>query len=120
MPYYQRVQIMGVTGAAAELKFNEQGQPRTHFSVFVEEAWRDKVSGDRKKLTTIFRCTAFNAMAQSAARVLGKGTWIFVEGRMRCRAVEGREFWSVTVDAFRRLERNEPEDESQAPEHDDP
>lgn len=115
MPYYHQTQIMGVTGGAAELKFDEAGRPRCNFSVFVEEYWRDPATGDRKKLTTIYRCTAWNKSADHAAKVLKAGTWVFCVGRMRSRKHHDREYWSMTIDSFRLIERwsGNAEDESQ-------
>ena len=113
MPYYAQTQIMGVSGAAAELKFDEAGRPRCNFSVFVEEYWRDPATGDRRKLTTVYRCTAWNKTADHAAKVLKAGTWVFCVGRMRSRKHEGREYWNLTIDRLQLIERWAAEDESQ-------
>lgn len=117
MPYYQKTQIMGVTGGPAELKFDEAGRPRCNFSVFVEEYWRDPATGDRRKLTTIFRCTAWNKVADHAAKVLKGGTWVFVVGRMRSRKHNDREYWSMTIDRLQLIERWSGKDEDQSQEN---
>lgn len=113
MPYMQRIQLMGVTGSDAEFKVNDTG-PFARFSVCVEEFWRDSRSGERKNLKTWFRCSAFGKIAEQAAKALPSGTWVFLEGRMRMRRVNDMDYWTVTVDNFRKLskpERPEPPDE---------
>lgn len=116
MPYFQRVQVMGVTGQAPEFKALDNG-PLTRFSVCVEEWYRDSVGG-KKKITTWFRCSAFNKLAEQAAKALkNPGTWVFVEGRLRTRKVEEREFWSITVDSFRILG---PRTHEEQPDQDQP
>lgn len=115
MPYMQRIQLMGVTGQAAEFKVLPSG-PLANFSVCVEEFWRDQQTGERKNLKTWFRCSAFGRIAEQAAKALPSGTWVFLEGRMRMRRVDDKDYWGVTVDNFRRLskpDRPEPEDEVQ-------
>lgn len=121
MPYFQRVQIMGVTGDEPEYKVLDSG-PLARFSVCVDEYYRDK-DGEKQKIKTWFRCSCFGKLAEQAQQALGKGTWIFVEGHMRTRQVRDekgilRDFWSITVDQFRRLEGKrvrdpQPEDMSE-------
>ena len=117
MPYHQRIQIMGVTGDDATFKVYDSG-PLSHFSVCVEEWWRVPTTGERKHLKTWFRCSAFWRLAEAAAKILKRGTWVFVEGRIRTRKVGDKEYWTVNVDSFKSLsvrERKhaEPEDENQ-------
>ncbi len=112
MPYFQRAEIMGVTGEdAADLQFLANGTPFSHFNVCVEERWRDQITGEKRAVKTWFRCSAWGKIANQANKVLKPGTWVYCEGRMRCRKADnGVEFWSLTVDGFRKLSRPDPAD----------
>lgn len=116
MPYHQRITIMGVTGNDPELKILDTGQ-LAKFSVCVEERYRVQTTGEKKKRVTWFRCSAFGKLAEQAGKVIKKGTWLFVEGRMRCRKEGEREYWNITVETFRNLTPRsaEAEDEDQTP-----
>ena len=105
MPYYQRVQLMGVTGEAADLKVYDTG-PISHFSICIEERFRVPTTGEKKMVTTWVRCSAFGRVAEQAHKVLRSGTWVFAEGRLRMsKGNDGREMWGVNVDTFRNLSR---------------
>lgn len=102
--YYQRIIVMGVTGAdPADLNFTGNGTPVSHFSVCVDEHYQDTNTGRRGHLTTWFRCTAWNQLATQAKKVLAPGTRVFIEGRMRCQRKENKDYWGLTVDGFRVL-----------------
>lgn len=111
MAYFQRVQIMGVTGDDPTMKILESG-PFARFSVAVDEWYRNQ-QGDSKRITTWFRCSAFGKVAEQVMKQLPTGTWVFVEGRMRVRKVEKREFVTITVDQFRKLMPSKHEQEDQ-------
>lgn len=102
---------MGVTGEKPTLKIIATG-PFARFSVAVDEHYRNQ-QGDHKKITTWFRCSAFGKVAQQAMKQLPTGTWVFVEGRMRVRKVEDREFFTITVDSFRVLLKSRHEEDDQ-------
>jgi single stranded DNA-binding protein len=102
--YFQRVQVMGVTGVAPVLKILDTG-PLAKFSICVEEWYRNQ-KGDSKRITTWFRCSAFGKVAEQVHKQVERGTWLFAEGRMRVKkADDGREYFSITVDTFRKLEQ---------------
>lgn len=107
MPYMQRLAIMGVTGSDPEKKVLDTGLV-AHFSVCVEEYWRNDNDGKRQSTTTWFRCSAFGRVGEQAMKLLPKGTWIYLEGRMRCRRANDIDYWSVNVDNFRKLTPPKP------------
>lgn len=111
------MQIMGVTGEDADLRIIASG-PLSHFSVCVEEWRRVPTTGEKKRTTTWFRCSAFGRIGEQAHKQLKKGTWVLAEGRMRCVKKNDKEYWGLTVDMFRDLtfrpkHETEPEDENQ-------
>jgi len=104
MPYYHRTEIMGTVGRTPELKYSEQGRPRCHFSVFVNESYTADATRERTKILTVYQCVAFGPIAEQASVVLTTGCWVFVCGRIRTHKTEEKEWWSVTVDQFIRLD----------------
>jgi single stranded DNA-binding protein len=114
MAYFQRLEIMGVAGTDPVLKILDTG-PYARFSVAVDE-WHRNPEGRSTKITTWFRCSAFGRVAEQCVKAITKGTYVFIEGRIRVRKVEDREFWSVTVDLFRRINDKpfHPEDDVEA------
>lgn len=115
---------MGVVGGDPEFKVLDSG-PMSRFSVCVEERWR-ATNGEKKVMTTWFRCSAFQRPAEQVKKVLKKGSWVFLEGRMRMRKGENNyEHWNVTVDTFRNLSHrpgsreHDPADEDQTNRHDE-
>jgi single stranded DNA-binding protein len=117
MAYFQRLQIMGVTGEAPTFKIVSSG-PLARFSVCVTEWWRDK-QGESKKIDTWFRCSAFGGVGESVMKQVDKGTWIFLEGRVRMRLVNGKERMTVNVDQFRKLEPRERNHSDAMPAYED-
>lgn len=110
MPYHQRLQLMGVTGVDANMQITDTGE-LSHFSVCVEEYWRSPATGEVKKNTTWFKCSAFGKIAVQAHKHLKRGTWVYVEGRMRAVRKGDKEYWGVNVSMFRDLTPREPSGE---------
>lgn len=107
---------MGVTGTPATLEITDTG-PRSHFSVCVEEHWRNLNTGKRKERITWFKCSAFGRIAEQAHKRLTGGVWVYCEGRIRTVKKEGKDYWGMNVDSFiltQHVKKGvEPEDENQ-------
>ena len=105
-PYFQRVQLIGMTGDQPEFKILPNN-PFSRFNVAVDEWYKNRETGKNTKITTWFRCSAFGKTAEHAKNIIEPGKMIFIEGRLRVRRTEDREFWSITVDTFRMLDKRE-------------
>lgn len=85
----------GTLGSDPELRFSPSGTAVTNFSV--AESYK---KGD-ERLTSWFRCVAFNDMAETICESLRKGQRIIVQGRMQEETYEKdgeeRKSWSVLV-----------------------
>jgi len=55
---------------------------RAVLDLAVNRIWRDK-SGEKKEETDFFRIKAFGALADNAGKYLGKGSKVFVQGRIK-------------------------------------
>ena len=51
------------------------------FDLAVDRTWRDQ-SGSRHDASDFFRIKCFNALADNAGKYLGKGSKVFVQGRI--------------------------------------
>lgn len=54
---------------------------RAVFDLAVNRAWRDG-SGEKKETTDFFRIKSFGSLAENAGKYLGKGSKVFVQGRI--------------------------------------
>lgn len=79
--------IVGNITADPELKFLNNGTPKTEFSVAVSHYWTDS-SGEKQEKTSFFDVVAWRYLAEDAARVLEKGVRVIVTGRLEQRSWE--------------------------------
>jgi single stranded DNA-binding protein len=81
---YNHVTILGRLGADPETRLTKGESTVTHFSVAVDESYKDRNDIKIEK-TTWFRCEAWNGRGEAIARTVGKGNRILIEGRMEFR-----------------------------------
>lgn len=86
MASYNRIQIIGNVTADLELRQTQSGISATSFTVAVNEKLKDGTDE-----TTFIDMVAFDKRADVAARYLGKGTPVFVEGKLKCRKWQDRQ-----------------------------
>lgn len=77
-----RVQVIGNIGQDLELKHTPSGKAVVNFSVACNEKFKDV------ERTEWVRCTAWDKTAELAAKYLGKGRQVYVEGRLQTREYE--------------------------------
>ncbi|CAJ0718490.1 Single-stranded DNA-binding protein [Ralstonia thomasii] len=70
--------------------------PYATIHIAVDQTWKDG-SGARQKKTSFFRLTQFGPAAEHSGRYLGKGSEVYVEGRIESSAYEkdGETRWST-------------------------
>lgn len=79
-----KVQLTGHLGADPEMRYTPQGSAVTTFRVASNRTWNDK-EGQRHEDTEWFRIVAWDKLAEICNQYLGKGTRIYVEGRLQTR-----------------------------------
>jgi single-strand DNA-binding protein len=85
-----KVMLIGYVGADSEMKFTPGGIPVTNFSLAVNETYKN--GGGVKKTSTLWiRCVAWRRWAEIAGEFVGKGKFVYVEGRLQLRSYEDRE-----------------------------
>jgi Single-strand binding protein family len=79
-----RVILIGNAGENAELRFTSSGKPVAHFSVALNESFKNG-NGEKVERVEWFRCVAWNWLAEVCGQYLTRGTQVFLEGRLQTR-----------------------------------
>lgn len=79
---FNKIFLVGNLGRDPELRYTAQGTPVCSFSMATNERRKDR-NGEMQDITTWFRITLWNRMAETASQYLQKGKQVFIEGRLR-------------------------------------
>lgn len=79
---FNKIILVGNLGRDPELRYTAQGTPVCSFSLATNERKKDR-SGESQDVTTWFRVTLWNRLAETASQYLTKGQSVYVEGRLR-------------------------------------
>lgn len=79
---FNKVIVVGNLGRDPELRYTPQGTAVCDFSIATNEKRRDK-AGEMQNVTTWFRVTLWNKLAENASKYLTKGSPVYIEGRLR-------------------------------------
>jgi single-strand DNA-binding protein len=82
MPTLNRVQLIGRLGKDPESKYTPTGKKVTHFSLAVDNRWKDK-SGETKESTEWVNIEVWGRLGEVCQEYLKKGSLIFLEGRLK-------------------------------------
>jgi single-strand DNA-binding protein len=82
--------LIGNLGRDPELRYTQNGQAVTNFSLATSENWTDK-SGERTERTEWHRIVAWGKTAELCAQYLSKGRTVYIEGRLQTRDWEDKE-----------------------------
>lgn len=80
-----KVILLGNIGQQPEVRALPSGQRVATFSVATSDRYKDKQTGEQKELTEWHNCVAWGQQCDFIERYLGKGSKVFVEGRLRSR-----------------------------------
>ena len=98
-----KVQIIGRLGRDVELRQTPSGQSVASFTVATDESYTSR-DGQKVEQTEWHRINIFGKQAELCGRFLGKGSLIYLEGRIRSRKwtdKEGIERTSTEINADR-------------------
>lgn len=79
-----KVILVGHLGKDPELKFFEGNIAKTSFSLATSEYFKDK-SGVRNEHTEWHHIVIWRTLAENAARLLRKGSHVYIEGKLQTR-----------------------------------
>lgn len=80
-----KVILLGNLGGDPEVRHMNNGDAVTSFSLATTEAWRDKLSQDKKEQTEWHRVVVYGKLAEIVGKYAKKGSHMYVEGRLRTR-----------------------------------
>lgn len=80
---YQKLVIVGNLGQDPEMRYMQDGQAVTNFSLACNRRWNDKTTGEQQEEVTWFRVSVWGRQAEAANQYLSKGRQVLVEGRLR-------------------------------------
>ena len=78
-----RLEQIGYLGAAPELRYTAAGKPVASFRVCTTDRWTDKATGETREISTWIRWTRFDKSAENLAKLLKKGSHVYIEGTVR-------------------------------------
>ncbi len=80
--------IIGHLGRDPEIRYSQQGLAIVNLNIATTEVWYDKASGEKKETTQWHRIVVFGKQAENCGKYLGKGSQVYVEGRIQTRDYE--------------------------------
>ena len=93
-----RAQIFGRIGADPELRFTQGGRAVLNFRVATDESWKDG-DGKVQEHTEWHSVVYWGARAEALNKIIGKGSQVLVEGRLRTSSWEkdGQKHWKTEI-----------------------
>jgi len=82
MPALNRVQLIGYLGRDPESKYTPTGKRVTDFAVAITNRWKDD-SGETREHTEWVQIEAWGRLAETCHEYLGKGSLIYIDGRIK-------------------------------------
>ncbi len=82
MPALNRVQLIGYLGRDPESKYTSTGKRVTDFPIAITNRWKDEY-GEAREHTEWVNIEAWGRLAETCHEYLGKGSLVYIEGRMK-------------------------------------
>ena len=82
-----KIILVGYLGKDPEQRFTQSGRPVTSFTLATSERWKVD-DGEREQRTEWFNVVAWNRLAEVCKTYLGKGSRVYLEGRVQSRSYE--------------------------------
>ena len=106
-----RKRVIGDLGKDPEIKYLEGNIARVSFSLATTEAYKDK-SGNRIEQTEWHNIVIWRALAESAEKLLKKGTQIYLEGKINTRQWTDKDghkksITEIVADTFKILQKRD-------------
>jgi len=113
-----KVQIIGRLGRDVEIRTTQAGQAIASFTVATDESYTQR-DGQRVEQTEWHRISCFGKTAELCGRFIGKGSLVYVEGRIRTRKYQDRDgqersVTEVTADRVLFLDKRQEKPEAWA------
>ncbi|MFP3867673.1 MAG: single-stranded DNA-binding protein [Desulfobacteraceae bacterium] len=101
-----KIELIGRLGGDPEVRYTPSGTAVANFSLATSEKFTDQNTGEKREETQWHRCVAWNRLAEICGQYLGKGSLVYVEGKMTYRKWQdndGNDRYSAEVRVNRML-----------------
>lgn len=85
-----KVMIIGNVGRQPEMRYTQNGNPVTTFTVAAGRRWTTP-EGESREETEWFNVVTWNKLAETANQYVNKGSKVYIEGRLQTRSWEGQD-----------------------------
>ena len=85
MASINKVILIGNLGTDPEIRYTGTGDAICNLRIATTETWKDKTSGEKRESTEWHTVVLFRRLAEVAKQYLGKGSQIYIEGRLKTR-----------------------------------
>ena len=112
-----KVMVIGRLGADPELRYTQSGSPVATLRIATDESYTDK-NGNRVEAVEWHRVIVFQKSAERCNQYLGKGSLVYVEGKLTTRKwtdQKGQERYTTEIRADRVLFLDRKENGGQKP-----
>jgi single-strand DNA-binding protein len=82
--------LIGRLGSDPEVRYTQAGTAVANFTMATSEKWKDK-SGEMQEQTEWHRVVAFARLGEICGEYLGKGSLVYIEGRIQTRQWEDKD-----------------------------
>lgn len=83
-----KVILVGNCGQDPETRYTPDGMAITTLSLATSESWKDKQTGQQQERTEWHRVVLYGRVAEIAGEYVGKGSQVYIEGKLRTRKWE--------------------------------
>lgn len=88
MSSVNKIFLLGNVGTEPDTRAFANGDGVTSFSLATSDSWKDKASGELKTITEWHNVVCYRKLSEIAARIVKKGSKVFVEGKLKTRSWE--------------------------------
>jgi single-strand DNA-binding protein len=95
-----QVELIGNFGKEPELRFTKSGVAYCHVSLATQDDWTDQ-NGTKHEHTEWHNVVFWNKQAENVAKYCGKGSKVFVQGKLKTRTWErnGQKHYATEIQA---------------------
>jgi single-strand DNA-binding protein len=81
-----KVELEGFVGQDGEMKTLPGGASVFNFSIATTDSWKDRNTGEQKKVTEWHRVVCYGKVADEVASFVKKGALVYVRGKLKNRS----------------------------------
>lgn len=85
-----KIQLIGHLGQDPDVRSTQTGKSVANFSVATTERWKDQ-QGQKQERTEWHRIVAWGILADNCGKYIGKGSKVYIEGKLQTRKWQDRE-----------------------------